>query len=78
MYALNLSEEYRILSVCEVLPDGIYDGMPIVETLPDGDVSNYLYKDGGYIYDPIPVEEFVYEPSAEELLNALLGVTSHE
>ena len=97
MYALNLSEDNRILSVCVVLPigyvdeegnpvkeedkgaipvydivDGKYNGMPIVETFPDDDVSNYLYVNDEYIYDPLPEPEPIEpEPTADELLNAI-------
>lgn len=100
MYALNLSEDNRILSACVMLPivyvdeegnpvneedkgaipvydivDGKYNGMPIIETLPEGDVSDYLYIDGQYIYDPLPrPEEPEPEPTTDEVLNALLGV----
>ena len=55
-YALNLAEDKRILSAWKVLPNGNYDGMPIVETLPDGNLLDYLYVNGQYIYDPKPVE----------------------
>lgn len=97
MYALNLSEDNRILSVCIVLPigyideegnptndekngipiydivDGKYHGMPIVETFPDDDVSNYLYIDGEYIYDPLPEPEPIEpESTAEDMMNAML------
>ena len=99
MYALNLSEDKRILSACVVLPIGyvdekgnptsdeengipVYDivdekyhGMPIVETFPDDDVSNYLYIDGEYIYDPLPEPEPIEpEPTTDEVLNVLLGI----
>lgn len=99
MYALNLSEDNRILSVCVVLPigyvdkegnptndeengipiydivDGKYNGMPVVETFPDDDVSNYLYVNKEYIYDPLPEPEPIEpEPTADEVLNALLGL----
>lgn len=53
-YALNLSEDSRILSVWVVLPNGQYDGMPIVDSLPDGNPTDYLYVDGKYIHDPLP------------------------
>lgn len=56
-YALNLSDDNRILSACVVLPNGNYDGMPIVDVLPEGDISDYLYLDGQYIYDPLPEPE---------------------
>lgn len=56
-YALNLSEDSRILSVWVVLPNGQYDGMPIVDSLPDGNLTDYLYVDGKYVYDPLPEPE---------------------
>lgn len=64
-YALNLSEDYRILSSCVVLPKGSYDTMPIVEELPDGDITEYRYMDGQYIHDPFPEPE--PEPSTPTL-----------
>lgn len=73
MYALNLSEDNRILSVTfdEYAPPE----QPRVEALPEGDVSDYLYIDGEYIYSPLPVEPVPEpEPTADEILNALLGV----
>ena len=73
-YALNLSGDNRILSACKVLPDGNYSGMPIVETLPDGDITDYRYVSGQYVYDPEP-EEPSTEPepsgSLEERMNAV-------
>lgn len=52
-YALNLAEDNRILSACDVLPNGIYEGMPLVDTLPDGNIHDYFYIDEKYVYDPI-------------------------
>lgn len=73
MYALSLSEDNRILSVTfdEYAPPE----QPRVDTLPEGDVSDYLYIDGEYIYEPLPKPEPIEpEPTADEILNALLGV----
>lgn len=53
--ALNLAEDNRILSAWEVLPNGDYAGMPIVDTLPEGNLPDYRYIDGEYVYDPRPV-----------------------
>lgn len=53
-YALNLAEDNRILSAWKVLTNGNYDGMPIVDVLPDGCVSDYLYVEGQYVFDPLP------------------------
>lgn len=60
MYALNLNLDNRILSAT-------YDRFappeqPRVETLPDGNVSDYLFVNGEYVYDPIPVPQ----PPAED------------
>ena len=54
-FALNLDNDNRILSACVVLLHGTYEGMPIVEALPEGNIPDYLYVNGEYIYDPLPV-----------------------
>lgn len=75
MYALNLDSDNRILSACNVLSIGTYEGMPIVDALPDGDVTDYKYVDGGYVYDPLPEPEPTpTEPTADEVLDVLLGI----
>ena len=72
MYALNVNEDGRILSACIALPNGDYKGMEIVNTLPDGDITDYLYVDGAYVYDPLPEPEPVEpEPTPEERIAAL-------
>ena len=53
-YALNLSEDKRILSASV---GGNYNGMPIVDTLPEGNLPDYLYVNGVYVYDPLPKPE---------------------
>ena len=60
MHALKLAEDSRILYACDVLSNGNYDGMPIVDTLPSAEtemednIHNYLYIDEKYVYDPLP------------------------
>ena len=75
-YALNLDKtNNRILSVCTVLSIGTYAGMPIVDNIPDGDVTDYLYIDGEYVYDPLPDDpEPETEATTEEVLDVLLGI----
>lgn len=79
-YALNLSSDGRILSATyeKYNPNGV-----LVDTLPDGNIVDYLYKDGEYIHDPLPEPEEPVNPtpSLEEQVayntminNALLGV----
>ena len=77
IYALNLSQENRVLSVT-------YDryaprSQPRVDTLPEGNIADYLYINNEFVYNPLPVPpEPVPEPTAEEILNALLGVEENE
>ena len=74
MYALNLNEEKRILSACIVLENGIYTDMPIVETLPEGNIVDYLYVNGEYVYSPLPEpEEPEHEPTEAEITLDLLA-----
>lgn len=72
MYALNLEENGRILSVCNCLEGQTYEN--VVDSFPDGDVTEYRYVDGEYIHDPLPKPEpTAQEPTVEELLNIILG-----
>ena len=68
MYALNLDENNRILSICVVLPSTPVD-LPRVDTLPEGDCNDYLYVNGEYVYDPVPTPP---EPIPEETDTDLL------
>ena len=73
-YALNLAADGRILSA--TYPQYASADATLVDELPEGNIADYLYKDGGYVYAPIPEPEPVEtEPTADELFNALLGVT---
>ena len=73
MYALNLDTDNRILSACVCLEGIEYEN--VVETLPDGDISDYKYVDGKYIYEPLPEPEpKPTEPTADEVLDVLLGI----
>lgn len=52
LYVLNLNEDNRILSAC-FDNEYIDPSLPRVESLPEGDIYDYLYIDGEYIYSPI-------------------------
>lgn len=67
MFALNLSEDGRILSATEEAYAA--EGMPLVNSLPDGDISDYRYIDGRYEYDPLPKPETI--PSPEDRIREL-------
>jgi hypothetical protein len=72
-YALNLAEDGRILSVTyeKYAPKDAV----LVDELPEGNIADYLYRDGEYVHDPLPKPvEPEREPTTEELLNAILGV----
>lgn len=73
MYSLNLDKDGRILSACVCLDGFEYEN--IVDELPEGDITDYKYVKGEYVYDPLPKPEPIEpEPTSEEILNALLGV----
>lgn len=54
MFALNLGADGRVLSA--TTEQFAAPGMPIVEALPDGDISDYLYRDGEFVFSPPPAE----------------------
>ena len=74
-YALNLDEDGRILSATyEVYAVA---GMPLVEALPDSDITDYKYINNEYVYDPEPKPEPAsQEPTVET--EALEMVVDHE
>lgn len=54
-YALNLGSDGRILSA--TFEQFAAEGMPIVDELPEGDISEYIYVNGAYIHAPLPKQE---------------------
>ena len=74
-YALNLGNNGRILSVCVCIEGQTYEN--IVDSFPDGDVSEYRYVDGEFIHDPEPTPEpQPTEPTVEE--DTLSMLVDHE
>lgn len=73
-YALNLAEDGRILSA--TFEQYAATGQPLVDELPEGNIADYLYRDGEYIHDPLPNPDEPAEPvpTTDEILNTLLGV----
>lgn len=63
-YALNLATDKRILSV--TYEKYANENMVIVDTIPNGDVADYLYIDGAYIYDPLSMSEPILKIEPEE------------
>ena len=74
MYALNLDGATgRILSA--TYPEYAAEDNALVEALPEGDISDYLSRDSEYVYVPLPKPEEVEEPTTDEILNVMLGVS---
>lgn len=68
-YALNLADDGRILSVTyeEYAPDDAV----LVDELPEGNVADYCYVNGEYVYDPIPMPEVEKVPTDTERITVL-------
>lgn len=49
-FALNLAEDGRVLSA--TYPKYAPADAVIVEALPDGDISEYIYRNGEFIHEP--------------------------
>ena len=73
-YALNLAEDGRILSA--TYEEFAVANTVIVEELPEGNIADYLYVDGKYIHDPIPVEPVVEVPSQLDIIEAQVAYTA--
>lgn len=69
-YALNLADDGHILSV--TYPKFASEDMVLVEALPEGNIPDYIYKDGEFIYDPIPEEEVVEIPTPQADTDAMM------
>lgn len=67
MYYLNLDKKTnRILSASILFNGASMPKSVKVETLPDGNLYDYLYVNGEFIYSPIEKEGSVKESSVEE------------
>lgn len=74
LYALNLADDGRILSAT-------YDrygaeNQPRVSELPEGNLPNYKYIDGEYVYDPLPKEEPEVTPTQLDMIEAQVTYTA--
>ena len=63
MYALNIDPDSgRVLSA--TFPQYAPPGAPVVNSLPEGDLSDYLFVSGDFVYSPLPAE---YPRTAEDV-----------
>ena len=74
MYSLNLAEDKRILSACNMLAGFEYQN--VVLELPEGNIIDYKYIDGGYVYDPLPNTDPEEQPSQLDLIEAQVTYTA--
>ena len=74
MYALNISNDGRVLSAtyAKYAPEDAVR----VDKLPEGDISEYLYVGGEFIYDPMPVEPNIEIPSQLDIIEAQVAYTA--
>lgn len=72
-YALNLAEDGRVLSA--TWPKYTPAHAVQVDALPAGNLADYIWQDGAFVYEPKPgPEQPAAEPDADDVLNILLGV----
>lgn len=62
MYSLNLDTDSRILSACICFKGQTYEN--VVDTLPDGDITDYKYINSEFVYAPLPKPEPRPEPQS--------------
>ena len=74
MYALNLAEDGRILSA--TYPQYAPADAVIVEELPEGNLSDYQFINNEYIYNPLPKEEPIEQPSQLDIIEAQVTYTA--
>lgn len=61
-YAITFDIENRILQSAD--PEYAPLDAVLVDTLPDGDIHDYRYANGAYVYDPLPGPETRPDPVA--------------
>ena len=71
-YALNLGADGRVLSA--TYPKYAPADAVQVEELPEGNLVDYIWRDGGFVHEPLPRQEQETQPTTDDVLNALLGV----
>lgn len=75
MFVLNLSSDYRILSVCVELP-ATPPEMPRVRSYPDNP-TDYKFVNNEFVYDPLPAPpELEPEPSQLDRIEAQIMWTA--
>ena len=73
-YAVNLAKDGRVLSATYEKFASAW--MPVVDELPNGNVADYRYVDGEFIYDPIPIPEVEEKPTQLDIIEAQVTYTA--
>jgi len=74
-YAINLSKSNgRVLSA--TYSRFAHKDAVIVDKLPDGNIADYRYENGEFVYDPVTVEEVVVAPSQLDRIEAQVTYTA--
>lgn len=73
MIVLNVSDDGRVLSAAIYAKPPTGALMIDESELPTGSITDYLYVDGAFVYDPLPTQEesTQEEPTQEERISAL-------
>ncbi len=66
-YTLNCDADGRILSA--TFEKYATEGQTVVDSLPDGNISDYRYIDGQFVHEPLPKSE-----PLKDAIHVLLGV----
>ena len=74
-YAIAIAEDNRIIYATFEKYAG--NNTVIVDSIPDGDITDYLYVNGDFVYDPLPEPEPVTEePSQLDRVEAQVTYTA--
>lgn len=80
IFALSLADDGRILSATYeqyASADAVLvDALPTGETEREQDIHNWLYNNGEYVYDPLPVEEVSEVPTQIDRIEAQVTYTA--
>ena len=69
MFALNLGEDGRVLSATFDL--FAPEKQPRIQVLPQGNLMDYRFNEGDFVYDPLPEEETPIRQTLEERIARL-------
>lgn len=75
LYALNLADDGRILSANSIVKYAP-ESQPRVSELPEGNLPDYKYINGEYVYDPLPKEEPKVVPTQLDMIEAQVTYTA--